>query len=341
VNVVRVPEFGDSDVLETVERETPDPGPGEVRIAVEAAGVNFADAMQRRGHYPGGPEPTYVPGMEAAGTIDAVGEGVEREVGDRVVAMTGRGGYADHVVAADDSLFEVPESLSFEEAAGFPVQFLTAHSVLHEWGGLEEGERVLVHAAAGGVGTAAVQLASAAGAEVFGTASTDEKLELAERLGCDHPINYEETDFREVVADETDDESEKPRSSNASGERSDPRAGVDLVLDGVGDDTFERSLDALSHFGRVVAYGAASGEPGRVETTRLLFENVSVIGFHLGQAMGRDPQRVLKAVPELRELLAAGDLEIVVGETFPLEDADEAHAAIENRETVGKVVLRP
>jgi NADPH2:quinone reductase len=355
VNVVRVPEFGDSDVLETVEREAPDPGPGEVRIAVEAAGVNFADVMQRRGLYPGGPEPTYVPGMEAAGTIDAVGEGVEHEVGDerevddsvdwgvgdRVVAMTGRGGYADYVVADADSLFEVPESLSFEEAAGFPVQFLTAHSALHEWGGLEEGERVLVHAAAGGVGTAAVQLASAAGAEVFGTASTDEKLELAERLGCDHPINYEETDFRGVVEEKTDGESEEPRSSNASGEGSDPRAGVDLVLDGVGGDTFSRSLDALSHFGRVVAYGAASGEPGRVETTRLLFENVSVIGFHLGQAMGRDPQRVLKAVPELRELLAAGDLEIVVGETFPLEDADEAHAAIENRETVGKVVLRP
>lgn len=323
MNVVRVPEFGDSDVLEVTDRETPDPGPGEVRIAVEAAGINFADVMQRRGHYPGGPEPTYVPGMEAAGTIDAVGDGVEREVGQRVVAMTGRGGYADYAIADADSLFEVPESLSFEEAAGFPVQFLTAHSVLHEWGGLREGERVLVHAAAGGVGTAAVQLASAASAEVFGTASTDEKLELAERLGCDHPINYEETDFREVVDDETDGE------------------GVDLVLDGVGGDTFSRSLDVLSHFGRVVAYGAASGEPGRVETTRLLFENVSVIGFHLGQALARDPQRVLQAVPELREMLASGNLEIVVGETFPLEDADEAHAAIENRETVGKVVLKP
>jgi NADPH2:quinone reductase len=341
MKVVRVPEFGDSDVLEVADRERPDPGPGEVRIAVEAAGVNFADVMQRRGHYHGGPEPTYVPGMEAAGTIDAVGEGVEREVGERVVATTGRGGYADYAVADADSLFAVPESLSFEEAAGFPVQFLTAHSALHEWGGLEEGERVLVHAAAGGVGTAAVQLASAAGAEVFGTASTDEKLELAERLGCDHPINYEETDFREVVEEKTDGESEEPRSSNASGEGSDPRAGVDLVLDGVGGDTFSRSLDALSHFGRVVAYGAASGEPGRVETTRLLFENVSVVGFHLGQALARDPQRVLTAVPELQEMLAGGDLEVVVGATFPLEDADEAHAAIENRETVGKVALRP
>ncbi|WP_135851063.1 quinone oxidoreductase family protein [Halorussus salinus] len=320
---VEVTEFGSSDALEVTDAETPEPGPGEVRIAVEAAGVNFADIMQRRGHYVGGPEPTYVPGMEAAGTIDAVGEGVEREEGERVVAMTGRNAYAEYVVADAQSVFEVPEEMSFDEAAGFPVQFMTAHAVLHEWGELEEGERVLVHAAAGGVGTAAVQLASAAGAEVFGTASTDEKLALAERLGCDHPINYEEEDFREVVEDETDGE------------------GVDLVLDGVGGETFARSLDALSHFGRIVAYGAASGEPGRVETTRLLFENKSVEGFHLGNALQRDPQRILRSVPELQGLLAAGELEIVVGERFPLEDAAEAHEAIENRETTGKVVLNP
>ncbi|WP_135826065.1 quinone oxidoreductase family protein [Halorussus ruber] len=320
---VEATEFGDSSVLEVTDAEMPDPGPGEVRIEVEAAGVNFADIMQRRGHYVGGPEPAYVPGMEAAGTIDAVGEGVEREEGQRVVAMTGQNAYAEYAVADADSLFEVPESMSFAEAAGFPVQFLTAHAVLHEWGELEAGERVLVHAAAGGVGTAAVQLAAAADAEVFGTASTDEKLALAERLGCDHPINYEQEDFREVIADETGGE------------------GVDLVLDGVGGETFARSLDALSHFGRVVAYGAASGEPGEVDTTRLLFENKSVIGFHLGNALQRDPQRILASVPELQEMLVAGELEVVVGETFPLEDAAEAHEAIENRETTGKVVLEP
>jgi NADPH2:quinone reductase len=320
---VEVTEFGDSSVLDVTEAETPEPGPGEVRIAVEAAGVNFADIMQRRGHYVGGPEPTYVPGMEAAGTVDAVGEGADYEAGDRVVAMLGRGGYAEYAVADADSLFEVPEAMSFAEAAGFPVQFLTAHSVLHEWGELAEGERVLVHAAAGGVGTAAVQLASAAGAEVFGTASTDEKLDFAERLGCDHPINYEAEDFREAIEDETDG------------------AGVDLVLDGVGGETFARSLDALAHFGRVVTYGAASGEPGEVETTRLLFENKSVEGFHLGNALQRDPQRILQAVPELQQLLAEGELEVVVGERFDLAEAAAAHEAIESRETVGKVVLEP
>ncbi|WP_134672551.1 quinone oxidoreductase family protein [Halorussus marinus] len=323
MNAIQVTEFGDSDALEVIDAETPEPDAGQVRIDVEAAGINFADIMQRRGHYKGGPTPPFVPGMEAAGTVDAVGEGADAAEGDRVVAMTGVGGYAEYALADADSLFEVPESMEFEAAAGFPVQFLTAHAVLHEWGGLEAGENVLVHAAAGGVGTAAVQLAAAADATVFGTASTGEKLELAEGLGCDHPINYETTDLREVVAEETDG------------------AGVDLVLDGVGGDAFSRSVDALAHFGRIVTYGAASGVPGQVDTTDLLFENKSVRGFHLGNALERTPERVLQSVPELQKLLAAGDLEVVVGDSFDLTDAAAAHEAIESRETVGKVVLTP
>jgi len=173
--------------------------------------------MQRRGHYPGGPEPPYVPGMEAAGTVDAVGDGVEDvSAGDRVVAMLDTGGYAESTTVDAQLLFPIPEAMSFEEAAGFPVQFLTAHACLFEWGGLEDGESVLIQAAAGGVGTAAVQLASNAGAEVFGTASTAEKLELASDLGCDHPINYTETDFREVIDEETDGEGVDRSSSRVS-----------------------------------------------------------------------------------------------------------------------------
>jgi NADPH2:quinone reductase len=322
MQVIEVTEFGESDVIESTERETPDPDEGEVRIAVEAVGVNFADIMQRRGHYVGGPEPPYVPGMETAGTIDAVGESVDREVGERVVAMTDEG-YAEYATVDAAGLFDVPESMSFAEAAGFPVQFLTAHNTLFEWGGLEEGERVLVHAAAGGVGTAATQLASEAGAEVFGTASTQDKLDLAERLGLDHPINYTESDFAEVVNDATDGE------------------GVDLVLDGVGGDTTTESLDCLTHFGRMVSYGAASGEPGYPDTSTLLFNNFTVHGYHLGQSMQRAPERVLNAVPHLTELLTNGDLEVVVGETFPLAEAADAHEYIENRESSGKVVLVP
>lgn len=317
-----VTEFGSSDVLELRETETPDPGPGEVRIDVAAAGLNFADVMQRRGHYRGGPEPPFVPGFEAAGTVDAVGEGVDREVGDRVVALTEEA-YAEYATASERSLFDVPESMSFREAAGFPVQFLTAYNCLHNWGEMTAHDRVLIHAAAGGVGTAAVQLTDHAGAESFGTASTEVKLDLAADLGLDHGINYEETDFREAVEAETDGE------------------GVDLVLDGVNGESFERSLDALSPFGRIVVMGAASGDVASADTSRLLFENKSVIGFHLGNAIDRDPSRVLGAVSDLQRLLAQGELEVVVGKTFSLEDAAEAQEHLESRQSIGKVVLEP
>jgi NADPH2:quinone reductase len=212
--------------------------------------------------------------------------------------------------------------MSFEEAAGFPVQWLTAHNCLHEWGGLEEGESVLIHAAAGGVGTAAVQLAREAGAEVFGTASTQAKLDQAADLGCDHPINYTEEDFVEVCKAETD-------------------YGLDLVLDGIGGDTTERSLDALKEFGRMVSYGAASGRPGQPPTDKLLFGNKTVIGYHLGRGIERQPMKVMGAVPELQEMLAEGTLEVQVGESFDLEAAAEAHEYIEDRKSSGKVVLTP
>ncbi|WP_256390870.1 quinone oxidoreductase family protein [Natronoarchaeum rubrum] len=323
MNVIEVTEYGDADALESVERDLPEPGPEQVRIEIESAGINFADIMQRRGKYLGGPEPRYVPGMEAAGRIDATGERVNLDEGDRVVAMVDTGAYGEYVLANPQSLFPIPEEMSFDEAAGFPVQFLTAHGCLFGWGGLEEGERVLIQAASGGVGTAAVQLASAAGAEVFGTASSQEKLDRAAELGCDHPINYVEDDFVEEIDELTDGE------------------GVDLVLDGVGGDVFHDSLDALATFGRIVTYGAASGETASADTGRLLFENKTVIGYHLGRAMQNDPGRVLEAVPELTQKLTGGDLEVIVGESFPLEDAAEAHQYIEDRKSSGKVVLHP
>jgi NADPH2:quinone reductase len=322
MRAIEVTAYGDSEVIEHTEREQPEPGPGEVRIAVEAAGINFADIMQRRGHYHGGPEAPFVPGLEVAGTIDAVGDGVGREVGEQVVTMVDNGGYAEYAIADGAGLLPVPEGLSMEEAAGFPVQFLTARNCLHEWGGLEDGESVLIHAAAGGVGTAAVQIASEAGAEVFGTASTEEKLGRAADLGCDHPINYEQEDFVEVIEAETDH-------------------GVDLVLDGVGGETTARSLDALAYFGRMVVYGAASGMPGQLRTDNVLFGNYRIIGYHLGRAVQLRPMEVMGAVPELSGMLEAGDLAVQFDRAFDLADAAEAHEYIESRQSIGKVVLTP
>lgn len=319
---VQVTEFGDSSVLEVTDVEKPEPDAGELRIEVKAAGINFADIMQRRGHYPEGPAPGYTPGMEVAGVVDAVGDGVGREVGDEVMGFVNHGGYAEYAIANASGVFDLPEGMSFAEGAGFPVQFLTAHNCLFEWGDLTEDESVLIHAAAGGVGTAAVQLASNAGAEVFGTASTEEKLGLAEDLGCDHPIQYTEVDFVEAVNDMTD-------------------YGVDLVLDGIGGETTTESMKCLKDFGRMVSFGAASGEPGKPNTGDLLFHNQTVIGYHLGQAMVREPGRVFQAVPKLTEQLRTGDLEVVVGHEFPLADAAEAHQFIEDRKSSGKVVLTP
>lgn len=321
MRAIEVSEYGDSDALEVVERDRPDPTANEVRIDVETAGVNFADVVQRSGRYPESPEPPFVPGLEVAGTIDAVGDGVGLEPGQRVMAMLRSGGYAEYVVAEVDEVMPIPGRLDFEEAAGFPLQFLTAHNCLFEWGDLDADESVLIHAAAGGVGTAAVQLASAIGAEVFGTASTAEKLDLAADLGCDLPINYEETDFVEAVLSATDGR------------------GVDLALDGVGGDVFADTLDATKHFGRVVTYGAASGEPGQVDTLDVFTANQSVVGFHLANAVARDPSRILPAMTDLQQKLMSGELEVVVGETFDLADAADAHEFVENRNSMGKVVL--
>jgi NADPH2:quinone reductase len=323
MRAVEVTDHGDSSVLSVVDRDRPTPGAGEVRIEVERAGINFADVEKRRGTYPDAPTPPYVPGIEVAGRIDACGDGVDRAVGERVAAVLDRGGYAEYATAPADALIDVPAGMATDAAAGLPVQFLTAHNALFEWGDLAAGERVLVHAAAGGVGTAAVQLASHAGATVFGTASTDAKLSLAADLGVDHPINYETADVAARIDEITDG------------------VGVDLVLDGVGGDAFYAGLDSLADCGRIVAYGMASGDIPTVATPRLLFENKSVIGYHLGHALEHAPDRVAAGRRALVDRLADGDLRPVIGETYPLDEAPSAHDALASRETTGKLLLEP
>jgi NADPH2:quinone reductase len=321
VRAIIVPEYGSSDVCELTDIDPPEVGPGEVLVDVRAVGLNFADIVQRRGEYPGTEPPPYVPGREAAGVIAEVGDGVDREVGDRVVVFVSGGAYAEQVAAEESAVFDIPESMSFMEAAGFPIQFLTAYHILHTCGDIGGAETVLVHAAAGGVGTATVQLAARTDTEIFATASTERKRELAASLGADHTIDYTEVSVPDVIADHTNGR------------------GVDLVLDGVGGEVFHDSLDALAPFGRLVAYGFASGDIAEVDTGRLLFENDCVVGFHLGNARRTDPDLIHAAVPELSATLASGELRVVVGETFPLEAAGEAQELIESRGSTGKVVL--
>jgi len=323
MRAVQVPEHGATSVLEVAEVQKPVPGDGEVLIDVAYAGVNFADLAKRRGSYPGGPTPPYVPGIEVSGRVVESGGDGQFAAGDAVMAYVPRGGYADAATVDVERVFRVPEGLPLADAAAVPIQWVTAHNALFEWGGLEEGERVLVHAAAGGVGTAAVQLAATAGAAVYATASTAEKRRLASGLGADHAIDYVDDELAPAVADLT------------SGE------GIDLVLDGVGGDAFDASLDALSPGGRIVAYGLASGDVPVVSTPELFFDNHSVVGYHLGHAVEHTPERVFDAVEPVASALSAGDVEVVHDRTYPLADAAEAHRRIENRESMGKVLIRP
>jgi NADPH2:quinone reductase len=314
---------GDPSVLESREVPVPDPEEGEVRIDIERAGVNFADIEKRRGTYPDAPAPPYIPGIEVSGRIDETGPNVDRQSGEAVAALVDSGGYAEYAVAAEGRLFDVPPTVALGDAAALPVQFLTAHNALFEWGELREGERVLVHAAAGGVGTAAVQLAAAAGATVFGTASTDAKLALATELGATHTINYETADIVDAIDEITGGD------------------GVDLVLDGVGGDAFYAGLDALADCGRIVTYGMASGDIPTVATPRLLFENTSVHGYHLEHALDHATERVRAGIDSLADRFGTGEIRVVVGDERPLADATAVHRAIEARETTGKQLLIP
>lgn len=312
---VRVTEHGDPATLTLDEVAVPQPGTGEVRIDVRAAGVNFADVEKRRGTYLDGPAPPYRPGLEVAGVVESTGTSVDLSVGDRVAALVSQGGYAEQAVASADATIPVPEPLSFPEAAALPVQFLTAHNALFEWGELAAGERVLVTAAAGGVGTAAVQFADVAGATVIGAASTEEKRQFVRESGSDQAIDY--TDIETAAV------------------------GVDLVLDGVGGRVFTDAVDALSPGGRVVSFGMASGHVPTVATPRLFFQNRSVLGYHIEEALARNPDRVLSAAPDVVEAVSDGAVEPVVDATFPLEAAPQAHQRLQGRESVGKLVLLP
>lgn len=318
-------EHGGSDVLTVTERDPPkiNTDGEDVQISVAAAGVNFADVEQRRGTYPEGPSPPFIPGLEVAGTVTAAPTEASLDVGDWVAALTSTGGYAQVATAPIERTFRVPESLPAREAVAIPVQGLTAHNTLHEWGRLAPEEHVLIHAAAGGVGSLAIQLAAAAGAEVFATASTDAKLDITKELGADHAINYSESNVAESISERTDGE------------------GVDLVLDGVGGNAFTESVEALAPNGRIVSFGMASGSVPTVATPRLFFENRSIIGYHLEHAFEHVPDRVCTAVPDLLDHLYAGSVEPIIGETFALTEAGAAHDELANRETVGKVVLEP
>lgn len=320
MKAIRIHETGGPEVLRLEEIEKPTPKAGEVLMKVAAAGVNYADLTQRQGTYATDTRMPMTMGLEGAGTVEELGSGVTSPgVGSRVVALTS-GGYAEYVTAPSNRVIPIPDTLDFQSAAAFPVQGLTAYQVLHESAHVKAGESVLIHAAAGGVGTLAVQLAKLMGVKtVIGTASSDKKLELVRELGADVAINYQETDWAEQV-------------TKATGSK-----GPDVILEMVGGDIAEKSLQILAPFGRLVVYGAASGQMIQFSGSQLM-DNQSVIGYWLTAWLSR-PDKIAEATQALMHYLASGKLRVVVGQTFPLEKAAEAHTAIAERKTTGKVVL--
>ena len=321
MKAIRIHETGGPEVMHLEEVEIPTLAQGEVLIKIAAAGINYADLAQRRGAYLTRTRTPMTLGFEVAGTIAAHGPGTSAPpVGTRVIAFV-EGGYAEYAIASAATIIPIPDNLDFAHAAAFAVQGLTAYQTLRESGRLQPGESVLVQAAAGGVGTLAVQLARLMGAgKVIGTASNEQKLDLVRSLGADAAINYTQDDWVEQVKKATDGR------------------GVDIVLEVVGGDVADQALKCLAPFGRLVVIGAASGERAQFSAIQLMYKNLSVVGYWLTAWMSR-PDRIAAAPIELMQYLASGNLQIIVGQTFPLAEAAEAHRVIAERRTTGKVVL--
>ncbi len=324
MKTIRVEEFGEPEVLQYTEAERPSPGEGEVLIEVRSAGINYADTMRRRNQYVESQDLPFVPGSEVAGTVAEVGDGVDDvSVGDRVVTLLGTGGYAEYAVAFAQGLIPLPEGLDFDRAAAIPLQGLTAYHCIKTSGALKEGESVLVHAAAGGVGTLSVQVARLLGAgTVIATASSEEKLDLARSLGADVLIDYTEEDWPEQVREATEGK------------------GADIILEMVGADFPAKNLECLNVFGRMVVFGAASRDRGTIMPVALMKRCHAVVGFYLPQIMRR-PDLFVPSLKEVLAWISSGDLELTIGDTYPLEQAAKAHADLEGRRTTGKLLLNP
>ena len=320
MRAVEISEPGGPEVLRLTERPVPVPGPGEVRIRVAFAGVNRPDALQRAGAYDPPPGASDLPGLEAAGHVDALGPGVTglRE-GDAVCALLPGGGYAEYAVAPAAHCLPVPEGMSLDQAACLPETFFTVWTNVFQRGQLKAGETFLVHGGTSGIGTTAIQLANAFGARVFATAGTDDKVRVCERLGAERGINYRSEDFVTVLKG---------------------AGGADLILDMVGGEYIPRDLAALKDDGRLVFIAFLGGPEVKVNFAQIMVRRLTVTGSTLRPQSIAAKARIAEELRrEVWPLIEAGRIAPVMSATFPLEDAAQAHRALE-ADHVGKIALR-
>ena len=322
MKAIQFTEVGGPDVMKIVDIPKPELRPKMVRVRNHAIGINFADNFFRQGTYLVRPKLPDTPGMEGAGVIDEVGPGVEGlKPGMRVVGV-GLKTYAEYSLFYENQTIPLPDFVRFDEGAAFPIQTLTAWFMMHVSHDLRSGQTVLVHSAAGGVGLVAIQIAKAAGARVIGTVSSDAKIPIAMQYGADHVINYETQDFAKEVMRLTDGQ------------------GVDLNLDAVGKPTFEKGLECAAPFGHIILYGRAGGPPDKLDVNRLFPKALKVSGFVLFTASSQH-HLMRQGTEACFNLMREGKLKMVIGKTFPLEQAPAAHRFMESRRSVGKLVLVP
>lgn len=327
MKAIQLTEFGGPEVLKLIDMEVPEPKGHEVLIEIQAIGVNYADTARREGQYVVDTPLPYVPGSEVAGVVKAVGEKVTSvKPGSSVVTLLGTKnatGYAEYTLADERGLIAIPVGVDPQYAVALPLQGLSAYHTLKTMGRFENGETVLIHAAAGGVGTIAVQLARLWGAKtIIGTASSEEKRMLASEMGADLTVDYTKEGWEQEVLDATEGK------------------GVDVILEMAGGDVFKKSLKCLAPFGRLVIYGVASGEQSRFYPSSLMEKNQSVVGFFLPQMM-RKPSLYQKSLEELLNYMESGELKLTIGGVFELEKAADVHRMLQGRQTKGKLILTP
>ena len=324
---LRLHELGEPvDVLKIEQRDVPRPQSGQVVVRVEASALNFPDVLLCRGQYQEKPPLPFTPGMEIAGVVHEVGSGVANiAVGDRVLGTPTfvDGGLAEYTVAAASGLSKIPDSMGFDAAAALRVTYYTGHAGLHRRANLQPGETVLVHAGAGGVGSAAIQLAKAHGCRVIATAGGPDKVAVCERLGADLAIDYLASDFVDAVKAFTDGR------------------GADVIYDPVGGDTYDRSTKVVAFEGRILIVGFTGGRIAEAKTNHILIKNYSVVGLHWGAYAKHEPGLNTVVHNDLVRLHAEGKIDPLISELVPLDAAANALARLGDRGTVGKVVVRP
>ncbi len=322
----RVHELGDpTSVMRLEDRPVPDPGPGQVRIDVEACALNFPDVLLCQGKYQIKPPLPFTPGVEVSGVVSAIGEGVTRAaVGDRVLASPafGHGGLAEVTLAHEGGVHRLADTMSFEAASALHITYHTGHAALRRRANLLAGETLLVHAGAGGVGSAAIQLGKAFGARVIATAGGPEKVEVCRQLGADFAIDYRAEDFVEPIKAYTEGK------------------GVDVIYDPVGGDTYDRSTKVIGWEGRILIIGFTSGRMADAKTNHVLVKNYSVVGVHWGNYAHMEPSLNDTIHAELTNLHATGKIDPLVSEVLPLDQAPAALERLASRLSVGKIVIR-